>query len=286
MRFRVTHHTIYHYRQPASESVAELRVCPQTDTTQRVLSQKTEVEPEVKLGSFSDHWGNRVEYFSIPYRHDKLVVRAVAEVETFPLADLSAYEQVTFAEARQIMVPRTLDFFDFRRASQRVPTGRALRGIREHFAAPERPVMDTLLAVNGWIYKHFKYVPGATDVGTPVAEVIRSRRGVCQDFAHLMLAIVRTIGIPARYVSGYIESNQPDKPDKALIGAAASHAWIEAALPGDVWVGFDPTNNQMAGERHVKVAVGRDYEDVAPVKGTFKGADDQKLQVMVSVTRE
>ncbi|MEM8866765.1 MAG: transglutaminase family protein, partial [Verrucomicrobiota bacterium] len=116
-------------------------------------------------------------------------------------------------------------------------------------------------------------------------EIVATRRGVCQDFAHLMLAILRSNGIPARYVSGYIEPFDPTKADSKLIGAAASHAWVEVYLPGGFWWGLDPTNNQQAGERHVILAMGRDYQDVTPMRGTYKGATDQQLNVMVSLKR-
>jgi len=127
-------------------------------------------------------------------------------------------------------------------------------------------------------------MPGVTDVSTPISDVVKHRRGVCQDFANLMLAILRSNGLPARYVSGYIEAFDPESGDE-MTGAAASHAWVEVYLPGGTWWGLDPTNNQVVGERHIVVAVGRDYHDVAPMRGTYKGANDQKLKVIVSLER-
>jgi transglutaminase-like putative cysteine protease len=159
--------------------------------------------------------------------------------------------------------------------------------LRKRFFREATPLREALEDLNNWIYTNFTYKPGVTNVSTPLSTVLRQRKGVCQDFAHLMLSIIRHNGLPARYVSGYIEPVDPTRPGGSeLVGAAASHAWVEVNLPNGTWWGLDPTNNQCAGERHVKVAVGRDYHDVAPLRGTFKGASNQKLQVIVSMKRK
>jgi transglutaminase-like putative cysteine protease len=163
--------------------------------------------------------------------------------------------------------------------------GDVLRPLKRRPLGAGATLGEVLHELNGWIHREFTYKPGVTDISTPLATVVKQRVGVCQDFAHLMLAILRTIGLPARYVSGYIEHFDPTKTDARLIGAAASHAWVEVFLPGGEWYGLDPTNNQPAGERHVVTAVGRDYHDVAPMRGTYKGMLDQKLQVIVSLQR-
>ncbi len=285
MRFKVTHTTHYRYRQPASESFAELRVWPQDTPTQKVLSRQLEVEPEVPVDSYTDYFGNLVEFFSVPFRHNALSIHATAEVKTFPGPDLSAVLATPLGEARQIFNSHVYKIFDFLQATEKVPLRDLELPDGKRFFREADGIGECLLRLNGWIYKTYKYVPGATDISTPLPQVLQMKKGVCQDFAHLMLAILRYSGLPARYVSGYIEAYDPEKSDDKLVGAAASHAWVEALLPGGYWWGLDPTNNQVVGERHVKVAAGRDYDDVAPMRGTYKGAQDQRLQVLVSLKR-
>lgn len=285
MRFRVVHQTEYDYAEPASESFAELRVCPMEVPGQKVARRGLELLPSVPVESYEDYFGNRVEFFSVPFRHQRLSIKAWAEVETSPLKPPAAALEVTVAEARQIYNSQMLVLFEFLQPTDFVPLHRVLGPLRKNFVRSADNLREVLLGINHWIYKHFIYRPGSTEIGTPLDQVIRQRSGVCQDFAHLMLAILRTYGIPARYVSGYIEAFDPTTKDKALVGAMASHAWVEVCLPGGFWWGLDPTNDQQTGERHVKVAVGRDYGDVAPVRGTYKGASNQKLKVMVTLKR-
>lgn len=285
MRFRIVHQTEYHYAAPASESYGELRISPLTGFDQRVLRHTIQIKPATRLHTYTDHFGNRVHYFSIPSRHQRLSVKSVSEIETHDVQPPAPVLQVSVAEARQILASRSLDIFPFLQPSTHVPLHQVLLPLRRNFIRPGQPLGEALLGLNEWIYRHFTYQPGVTDVSTPLAEVIRRRKGVCQDFAHLMLSILRTYGLPARYVSGYIEATDPTSAQPGLTGATASHAWVEVCLPGGFWWGLDPTNNQPAGTRHVRVATGRDYRDVAPLRGTYKGAQDQKLEVMVSVRR-
>ena len=285
MRFRVTHRTEYAYLAPASESFAELRVWPRDTRTQKVLHRQLTIEPRVPVDNYIDYFGNHVEFFSVPFRHPRLVVEASAEVETFPMPDWSEALAVDVAEARQLFHSQMHKLYDFLQPSDTVPLGEVLRPLKRRFFPPGITLGESLHELNGWIHQEFAYRPGVTDISTPLLKVVQQRSGVCQDFAHLMLSIVRTAGLPARYVSGYIEPYDPEKTDPALVGAAASHAWVEVFLPGGEWYGLDPTNNQPAGERHVVTAVGRDYHDVAPMRGTYKGALDQRLQVIVSLQR-
>lgn len=285
MRFTVTHTTRYKYRQPASESFAELRIWPQDTESQKVLERELKIEPWTPVDHYEDYFGNKVEFFSIPYRHNELSVSSVAVVETSPSPKLDSILDTPLGDARQILKNKFYQLFEFCQPTERVPlAGLDLTDGQKFFREADE-IGDCLLRLNTWIYKNFTYKPGATDISTPLPMILEMRKGVCQDFAHLMLAILRSNGLAARYVSGYIEAFDPEKTDKKLIGAAASHAWVEVYLPGEHWLGLDPTNNQIVGERHVKVATGRDYDDVAPMRGTFKGAQDQKLQVMVSLER-
>ena len=284
MHFSLSHTTRYEYAVPASESFAELRVWPSSSTRQRVVSRELVIDPESPVDHYNDYFGNNVEFFSIPHRHTALTVTARAEVETYATPVPESILETPLGEVRQIFNSVRYRIFDFLRESSMVPL-RTHGRIRKRFFTEGDEVGPSLLGLNQWIFKNFEYRPGVTDIYTPIAEVVRKRSGVCQDFAHLMLAILRSNGIPARYVSGYIEAHDPEKSQSGLIGAAASHAWVEVYLPGGIWWGLDPTNNQVAGERHIVVAVGRDYHDVAPMRGTYKGAADQKLKVMVSLTR-
>jgi transglutaminase-like putative cysteine protease len=285
MRFHVTHRTQYEYRAPASESFAELRVWPRDTATQKVLKRKLTLDPPAPVDHYVDYFGNHVEFFSLPFRHHRLSVEASAEVVTFPPPDLSEALAVTVGEAYQIFNSQMFRLFDFLQPTEAVPLGEVLRPVKQRFFEAGATLGDSLLALNAWIHRRFTYQPGATEISTPLAQVLKQRSGVCQDFAHLMLALLRSARLPARYVSGYIEPYDPEKTSGELIGAAASHAWVEVFLPGGAWFGLDPTNDQPAGERHVVVAVGRDYHDVAPMRGTYKGAHDQKLEVIVSVRR-
>lgn len=285
MKFSLSHKTSYQYEVPVSESVGEVRLCPLSSDNQTVLSRSLDIDPNVAVGHFEDVWGNRVEFFSIPYRHSSLELTSRALVETRDQPDVGYCEEVTNAEAKQIFSSQLAQYYDFKRPSRLVPIGSVLRPLRHNFIRPQASLLESVKEINHWIYRNFEYVSGATDVETPIAETIKMRKGVCQDFAHLMLSILRTGGVPARYVSGYIEAVDPTDTEQELVGAAASHAWVEVALPGGYWWGLDPTNNQVVGQRHIKVAVGRDYDDVAPLRGTFRGPINQELEVAVSLER-
>jgi len=286
MQFQIQHRTIYHYSDPIRESVAELRLHPPDNQNQLVRRRCLKVCPEVTVDAFSDYFGNGVEFLSIPDSHPRLEVQMEAEVETFPLASLAAYEDLRMGEARQILRGQRLDLYDYLLPTRRVPLGPVLRPLGRSRLPGSAPLIESLLEMNQWVYQSFRYRPGATEVSTPLEEIISGREGVCQDFAHLLCSLLRTSGLPARYVSGYIEAADPDHPRaEDLLGSAATHAWVEVGLPGQRWLGLDPTNNQLAGERHVVLAVGRDYADVAPVRGTFKGGLTQRLEVAVRMRR-
>lgn len=287
MRFRVIHETRYLYQAPASEAVSELRLFPPEDATQTVNSRSLVISPEAEPLFYTDFMGNGVEIISIPFRHKNLKVRMSADVTTHPVAEPNASADLTVAEGRRLNRDRRIALYHFLTATPLVPLGSDLRGLGYPRLRESQTLRHALLQLNHWIFTHFRYQSGTTQISTPLRDIIANRTGVCQDFAHLMLAILRSQGLPARYVSGYIEAFDPDQPHSPeLIGATASHAWVEVCLPDNSWWGLDPTNDQTAGERHVKIAVGRDYLDVAPLRGTYKGALNQKLKVMVSVTRK
>jgi len=287
MRFRIQHETVYQYAAPASESVGELRLSPKDTPAQRVTGRQLMLDPEVAVDCFEDFFGNTVECFAIPFRHTRLRVRVSAEVETLPARDPGPAADVPVGAARRLDPQRRIALYHYRLPTSAVPLGAVAPPSRRGFFREDTPLREAVLVLNKWIHGSFTYQPGVTEVSTPLAAVLEQRAGVCQDFAHLMLSVLRTHGLPARYVSGYIEPHDPGRPQaERLIGAAASHAWVEVALPDGAWWGLDPTNNQCAGERHVVVATGRDYHDVAPLRGTYKGAASQKLRVIVSMRRK
>jgi transglutaminase-like putative cysteine protease len=285
MLFEVRHITKYSYPEAVSESVGELRMQPIDTETQTVHSTAYTLHPQTPLLQFTDFFGNQVTGFSIPQRHESLSIEVASTVETFPAADPGIAADIPLGEARRPFHGKNLDRYVYRLPTPAVPLIHCETLLPKHFWRDSMPLREALDKLNNWIYEAFTYLPGSTGISTPLHAVIQNRAGVCQDFAHLMLSILRAHGIVARYVSGYIEANNPTGADTHLAGAHASHAWIEVLLRNETWWGFDPTNNQTAGERHVRIAVGRDYQDVAPLRGTYRGPSSQALKVAVTMHR-
>ncbi len=290
MFFHIEHTTEYRYSEPATESFSELRLRPRDSLRQKVSRHNTRVEPAVLVESHTDYFGNFVETVSIPFRHPSLVVTSVCDVETKPFNDVLASVQMSVAEARQLHAGQRRELHDFLRPSQIVSFQEGVWRLADEFLPPAAPFSESLRKLNAHLFRTLRYRPGATDAGTTVEQFLKVKEGVCQDFAHLMISVCRAAGIPARYVSGYIETDPVLGPDgepldTALIGATASHAWLEIFTPQGLWVGFDPTNDCLESERHVQIGIGRDYADVPPMKGIFQGSNAQSLSVQVRVTR-
>lgn len=287
MIFHIHHTTEYSYSAPATESFSELRLRPRDSRRQTVYRHATIIEPAVLVEDYLDYFGNHVEVVSIPFRHHQLTVTSVCDVETHPHVDALSGLDLTLSEARQLYRPLEIDLFDFLRPSRYIPFNTRMTRMAAELLPDSGDFASLVKNLNGHIFDRFKYVPGATDVRTPVTKFLEKGKGVCQDFAHLMICLCRNAGIPARYVSGYIETHPPEEDERMarLIGAAASHAWVEIYTPNHYWVGLDPTNNIMEDDRHVQIGLGRDYADVTPLKGRFKGADSHRLTVKVKVQR-
>ncbi|MCH8541252.1 MAG: transglutaminase family protein [Opitutales bacterium] len=285
MHFRVTHQTKYQYGEPARDSFGELRVRPLETPYQKIVSRELQIEPQTTVERYQDYFGNEVEFFSLPFLHRKLSVRSTTEVITHAQSLSEELLTVPVGDVRQILNPRRWEIFDYLQTSFHVHLKAIPLSLRKKFCHPNSSLREALLEVNTWIYENFLYQSGVTDVNTSVADLLQKKAGVCQDFSHLMLALLRANGLPARYVSGYIEPHDPTQPGHDLVGAAASHAWVEVALPGGQWWGLDPTNNQITGERHIKVAVGRDYRDVTPLRGSYQGGGEQEMSVKVDISR-
>ncbi len=290
MRFRIHHRTHYRYAGTASESFMEARLTPVNDPYQRLVSRRLETEPGCTAHIYTDYFGNVVETFSIVRRHEELILDSHAEVETFPVAPPDAAFEVSVSEARQLYRSEKLKLFEFLAPSNAIPFDAEINRLANRFFRPSHEIGPALLHLNHWIKEELTYAPGSTTINTPVSVVLQQRTGVCQDFAQVMIAILRSAEIPARYVTGYIETESQRKAIERrraprLVGASESHAWVEVYLPGGYWWPLDPTNDCVAGERHVKVASGRDYHDSTPTRGVFKGTFTQKLSVAVTMER-
>lgn len=290
--FRVSHRTTYTYDGPVSVSFGEAHLLPRDTTTQRVRSAQLSIEPiPGQMRERRDYFGNRTHYFELAAEHARLVVTATSEVEVTRadtasqlLADQpweSVRDRLTGGPADAELVAAR----EFTLDSPQAPATRAAAAYAVPSFRPGRSILDAVADLSTRIHRHFEFRSGATTVGTPVDHVLARRRGVCQDFAHITISALRSFGLAARYVSGYLETDPPPGQPK-LQGADVSHAWPSVYVPDIGWVDIDPTNDQFVGDRYVTTAWGRDYGDVAPLKGViFTDGDTQSLQVNVDVRR-
>lgn len=288
MRYRVVHQTQYRYSAPVSLCHNEARVTPRTAAHQICQRSQLVVEPSpAVLRERDDFFGNHVSYFAIQQLHDHMTVIATSEVQTTPvtsLPDLTLYgpwERLR-DHYQRADDPDVLEVRPYILDSLLVAATPALAGYAAASFPIGRPVLEAVRDLMQRIHQEFDYVPGFTAVTTPLASVLKQRRGVCQDFAHLAIGCLRAMGLAGRYVSGYLETMPPPGQER-LVGADASHAWFSIYVPGGGWIDFDPTNNRMPTDRHITVAWGRDYADVAPLKGVIFGGGEHQLSVSVDV---
>jgi transglutaminase-like putative cysteine protease len=281
MQYTIRHVTRFTYEAPISESVMEARMQPCTDGSQRCIRFGLSTTPPSRVKMYQDHDGNIVHHFNIPGRHSRLTVTAEAFVECRAPEPL----------------PTDLGVDAWVRLDGATPSGRFWDELNPSPFAHRTPLLDSLADEIGLargddplctvkrlmadVHRTFEYSPKSTRVDSPIDDVLSARRGVCQDFAHVMIALVRRLGIPCRYVSGYL-FQQLDGSAQSVDGA--THAWVEAWLPGLEWVGFDPTHNTTTGEGHIRVAIGRDYSDVPPTRGVFKGSSAMRSELAVGVS--
>jgi transglutaminase-like putative cysteine protease len=288
--YRINHRTEYFYEQPVSSSYGQLRMLPRELATQRCRSAKVRVTPVPELSRERlDFFGNRVTYFALHEPHERLCVEVTSVVEVrgqgsdLPLLADQSWEAVR--EAVRLGGERvTHDIMQYLLDSPRVVRSDTYRRYAEAVFTAGAGVFEALAALCSKIYLDFEYSPGSTSVTSTLEEAFANRRGVCQDFAHLAIACLRSLGLPARYVSGYLETDPPPGRPK-LTGTDGSHAWLSVFIPDAGWVDLDPTNDQFVGDRHVTTAVGRDYEDVPPMSGViYTVGRDARLEVAVDVT--
>ena len=287
MKYTIHHKTTYHYAAPVHQSYHLLHLSPRVVPTQKVLRHRVTAHPDFKLrNGLTDYFGNPYSILAIEEDHTELVVDACSELEVTAeehgaLSETSGWQQVADGGGgANAAMPK--DVVQYAIASRHGPRRRSLA----QYAAPSFRVGQPILAgandLMGRIFEDFTFDPSATDVSTPVETVLKNRRGVCQDFAHLMIAAMRSLNLPARYVSGYIRTIPPEGQPR-LQGADASHAWASVWAPETGWVDFDPTNNVIPHGDHITIAHGRDYEDVSPISGVILGGGEHSVDVAVDV---
>jgi transglutaminase-like putative cysteine protease len=280
MAYSIKHVTNFRYKPAVRESVMEVRVQPRSDARQRCLTFQLDVNPQANIMLYRDFLGNTVHHFDIPgaSAHIQVAAQSLVEVVVAPppqLADAGDWDELDACVAEG-------DFWEMLLPSAFArPTDELEKLAGELKTTRRGNPLELLWELNDAVYQAFEYVPNSTEVDSPIDDALRSRQGVCQDFAHIMIALLRKLKIPSRYVSGYLfhEAKAHDRSP-----AGATHAWVEAYLPVLGWVGLDPTNNLVCAERHIRVAIGRDYADVPPTRGVYKGEAESELSVQVTVS--
>jgi transglutaminase-like putative cysteine protease len=282
MYYSIRHLTKFLYSTAVSESMMETRMHPRSDQNQRCLTFHLSVSPRCRVFSYRDHLANQVHHFDIPGMHGQLVIVAESLVEVQPAPQVPAFLAPGAWADLDAMVQRG-DYWEMLLPSEFAAPTQALDDLATELDVRRRddPLM-VLHRLNQQMYEYFDYKPNSTRVDSPIDLALSTKAGVCQDFAHIMITLVRSkLRIPCRYVSGYLFHGESDM-DRSV--STATHAWIEALVPHLGWVGFDPTNWLVAGDRHIRTAIGRDYADVPPTHGIFRGRAESELTVAVRVT--
>ncbi len=280
MQYTIRHITRFNYMGPVRESAMEVRLQPRSDRRQTCYSFELRVDPNARVNSYVDDRGNVVHFFDIAASHETLYLESRALVD---VSDPVVVGERTPGESWADLdaAVEQGDFWDDLNPSHFIQETDLLVQLAREVGAVRRDSPIALVReLSSRIYSGFEYRPLSTHANSPIDDALQDRAGVCQDFAHIFIALVRRLGIPGRYVSGYL-FHRSEEEDRSA--EDASHAWAEVFLPSVGWLGIDPTNNIVAGERHIVVAVGRDYADVPPTKGVFKGIGASELQVGVRV---
>lgn len=285
--YSIVHRTCYNYSSAVALCHNEARLAPRETPWQRCRERTLDVTPRPALiDERFDFFKNRVLYFAVQDIHQQLEVQVGTRVEVqqrpFSESSPSLSWEASLQHLHQDSDPEIIEARQFTLPSPFVPLTATLRDYASAAFVPKRPLLQAARALTQRIHKEFTYDPHFTTIATPLGEVLENRRGVCQDFAHFAIGCLRALGLAARYVSGYLETVPPPGQPR-LIGADASHAWLAVYLPGEGWAEFDPTNDCMAGEKHITLAWGRDYGDVAPLKGVMSGGGSHTLTVAVDV---
>jgi transglutaminase-like putative cysteine protease len=277
--FKIVHTTKYQYSWPIKESINEIRLFPHHFENQDVVQYQLLISQNPVVEIFEDYYGNRVGSFNTLESHSEMTIESrmllrvnhslkIPEIDNLKLADLVSKKEKSIKLLR-LSYPET------------IRKQKEILDILDEIDYADKPIIEIAQLCNQYIHTHFTYTKGITNIETTLDELLEIKKGVCQDFAHILLQLVRTAGIPARYVSGYICPNESGQR-----GEGATHAWVEIYSPSQGWLGLDPTNNIWTMDNHVKLSVGRNFTDCTPVKGTFKGITRQTLSVGVSVGYE
>lgn len=280
MYYSIRHTTRFRYSSPVRESVMEIRMQPRMEGPQNVRNFQLRIQPHAQPFAYSDYLGNAVYHYDVPGEHTELSITADSLVEVAPEEPLPRALGSNAWDDLAAIIARGERWDMLNRSTFATPTEALDRFIASRNLAKLDDPLTTLLNLTQRIYETLDYDQDFTSVHSPIDHALGAGKGVCQDFAHIMIAIARHWGIPCRYVSGYLfhQTEDQDRSDPSQ-----SHAWVEAYLPELAWVGFDPTNNTATGQRHIRVAIGCDYADVPPTRGIFKGNAESELAVAVSV---
>ena len=279
MKHHIIHDTVFHYDALVTESIMEVRLRPRDDEQQRCQQFNLSITPKTVVHEFIDSLGNHIHHFDVPAPHQSLLVRAESVVEvwipnprptTLPIDSWQTLEALRTTPLLDMLLPSTFA----------IASSYLLAFMQQYAFTRESDPLTTIDRIARTLYETITYTPQSTSVDSPIDVVLEQRKGVCQDIAHVMIAICRQLGIPARYVSGYLYHRRDDN-DRSQ--ADATHAWVEAWVPTIGWVGIDPTNNIWTGERHIRMAIGRDYADVPPTRGVYRGNASERLEVAVNV---
>jgi transglutaminase-like putative cysteine protease len=288
MNYCVRHETVYEYSDPVSVSHHILRLTPR-DLPGQIRQHSRIVitpAPNVRFATHLDYFGNSVTSFSLQEPHEQLTVEAISRLEVHPPPVPEFSRSPPWQTVRDsLWCNRTeegLNAYQFVFDSRRVYARPELADYARESFPEDCPLLEAVLSLTGRIYRDFRFDTKATEVTTPVETFFEKRRGVCQDFSHLQIACLRSLGLPARYVSGYLRTAPPEGKPR-LVGSDASHAWCSAWSPGTGWVDFDPTNNCIPTDGHITVAWGRDYSDVSPIHGVLLGGARHTIDVAVDV---
>jgi transglutaminase-like putative cysteine protease len=261
----------------------EVRMHPRSEGNQRCFVFQLSVNPRVRIFGYTDSYGNLIHHFDLPAKHEQLTIIAdiLVNIDGQPsIPDFTDNDD--WGRLEQLI--EVEDHWDMLAASHFARPSPELEDLAKEIGVTnrqDRPPLEILRDIATGVHQTFSYVKKSTSVNSPIEHALRSRKGVCQDFAHIMISLARNIGIPCRYVSGYLYQGGEDA---LALADGATHAWVEAFLPEMGWVGFDPTTNRLTGERHIRTAIGRDYADVPPTMGVMKGKAETQLQVRVRVT--
>jgi transglutaminase-like putative cysteine protease len=279
--YSVRHTTTFRYEPAVRESVMEVRLQPRSDGDQRCLSFTLDVDPAANTMQYRDFTGNTVHHFDIAGTHAQVKVAAESAVEVQSMPAPRTVDSGDWADLDALVAGN--DYWEMLLPSHFAQSSAPLEQLAQELGCKRRGnPLAVLTELNEAVYRSFAYVPNSTKVDSPIEEALQTRQGVCQDFAHIMIALVRRLNVPCRYVSGYMFHRDEAEKDRSLEGA--SHAWVEALVPSLGWVAFDPTNNLVGADRHIRVAIGRDYADVPPTRGVYKGEAQSELSVAVTVS--